>query len=48
MIAGAWSYVEAAYAVTLIGLITLAAIVVTRFLHWSREARKLDKLESKP
>ncbi|MFT3726929.1 MAG: hypothetical protein QM759_03805 [Terricaulis sp.] len=48
MIHGGWSYVEAAYAVTLAGLIGLAVVVVVRFVHWSREARKLDKPDAKP
>jgi len=43
MIPGAWNYVEAAYAVTLAGLIVLAAVIVLRLLHWSREAKALDK-----
>lgn len=43
MIHGGWSYVEAAYAVTLIGLLGLVAVVVARFLYWSKQARELDK-----
>lgn len=48
MIQGGWSYVEAAYAVTLTGLAALAVVVVLRLQHWAREARALDKSDVKP
>jgi hypothetical protein len=47
MIHGGWSYVDAAYAVTLAGLVGLALIVVLRYRHWARAARALDKPDPK-
>lgn len=43
MVEGGLSYVIAAYVVTGVGLIALAAIVVARLAHWSARARELDK-----
>jgi heme exporter protein CcmD len=43
MIAGGWSFIYAAYALTVLLLGGLAVIVLLRARHWSREARKLDK-----
>jgi hypothetical protein len=48
MIHGGWSYVDAAYAVTLAGLVVLVVIVGLRSRHWARAARALDKLDAKP
>jgi len=43
MIQGGWSYVDAAYAVTLTGLAALAAVVLLRLRHWAQKARALDE-----
>ncbi len=43
MIASGWSFIYAAYAVTVALLGGLAVIVLLRARRWSREARKLDK-----
>jgi heme exporter protein CcmD len=42
VIAGGWSYVWAAYAVTMGGLAVLAVVVILRARRWAREARALD------
>lgn len=42
MIAGGWSYVWAAYAVTAGGLAALALIIVVRARRWAQRARELD------
>lgn len=43
MIAGGWSFVWAAYAVTAAALITLIVVIVLRAAYWSRKARALEK-----
>jgi hypothetical protein len=43
MIHNGWSYVDAAYAVTIAGLVVLTFVVVMRLRHWSRQARALEK-----
>ena len=42
MIAGGWSFVIAAYAVTLGGLAALALAIAWRARRWAKEARSLD------
>jgi hypothetical protein len=46
MIHGGWSYVEAAYAATVAGLLVLALVVGARLRHWSKQARGLDQAGS--
>ncbi len=48
MIEGGWPFVWIAYSITFAALIPLAAIVVLRLLHWSKEAKKLDAAKGKP
>ena len=48
MIHGGWSYVDAAYAVTLTGLVALAVIVAVRYRHWAHAARAIDEPDPKP
>jgi hypothetical protein len=48
MIAGGWTFVIAAYAVTLGGLAVLALIVALRARQWAKRARKLDAKRSAP
>jgi hypothetical protein len=48
MIHAGASYIEAAYAVSLLGLAALASVVVWRFLYWSRQARDLNAPEPTP
>jgi uncharacterized membrane protein len=42
MITGGWSFVIAAYAVTLSGLAVLALVVALRARQWAKRARDLD------
>jgi hypothetical protein len=43
MIDGGWSFIWAAYAVTLGALAVLALVVAVRLAHWSKRARALDE-----
>lgn len=40
MVTGAWPYIWAAYAVTVVSLGVLALAVVVRAAHWGRLARR--------
>jgi hypothetical protein len=41
MIEGGWSFISAAYVISLGGLIVLCAAIVARLLYWRRKAREL-------
>lgn len=43
MIEGGWAFINAAYAVTVLGLGTGALIVFLRARHWAKRARELDQ-----
>jgi heme exporter protein D len=43
MIEGGWSFVWAAYALTLASLALLSLVVVVRLRHWARQAKELDR-----
>lgn len=43
MVQGGLSFVVAAYLITGVGLIGLAAIIVARLAYWSARAKELDK-----
>jgi hypothetical protein len=47
MIEGGWPYIWASYAVTLVVVGGLTAIVLARLRHWSGRARSLDDAKSK-
>jgi len=46
MIEGGWSFVVAAYGVTLGALAVLCAVVIARLGHWSKEAKALERKAS--
>ncbi len=48
MISGGWSFVIAAYGVTLGGLAVLALVVALRARQWAKRARDLDAKRSAP
>jgi hypothetical protein len=43
MIEGGWPFINAAYAVTVLGLATAALIVFLRARYWAKRARELDQ-----
>jgi len=43
MVEGGWSFIWAAYAVSIGALAVLAIVVAVRLAHWARAARKLDQ-----
>jgi hypothetical protein len=43
MIDGGWSFIWAAYAITLGVLAVLALVVAVRLAHWSKRARASDE-----
>lgn len=45
MIEGGWSFIWAAYALTLGALAALMVAVIARLAHWARRARDLTKPE---
>lgn len=48
MIAGGWTFVIAAYGLTLGGLLVLAISVAVRARTWAKRARELDAKRSTP
>jgi hypothetical protein len=43
MIEGGWGFIVAAYFVSLSTLALLCAVVLGRLLHWSKEAKALER-----
>ena len=43
MIDGGWSFIWAAYGLTLAALVVLTLIVALRLAHWSKRAREVER-----